>query len=61
MITVELQKIEKIVEREVVKRLRQAFADPDFGLKIRPAFLSRLRKSAASKKSGLKSLAELTK
>lgn len=51
------KQIEKMIDRVVVKRLRQALADPDFGLAVRPAFLARLKKSMASRKAkGLKRL-----
>jgi len=56
----EEKQIERMIEQAITERLRKIFADPDFGLAVKPTFMARLKKSAVSrKKKGLKSLKEV--
>jgi hypothetical protein len=48
----EKNKTTKVVRKEVARAFREIFSDPDFGLKLQPAFLRRLRNSIRSANAG---------
>lgn len=47
------KKLEKIIERIVVRILQKTFKDSDLGLELQPAFAKKLKQSIISKKAGL--------